>query len=242
MRSLHKEARCDHTPFWQAPGSRFARMVGLPAMGVVLYLHGFGSSSESVKGQYLASRLRQAGHEVLLPDLDAGDFAGTTLSKQLRLVANLVRERRPDLVIGSSLGAYLGALHAARHPETVPALVLLAPAFNFAEQLAEQLGDMARVWRRDGPMAFRHYRTQGYAYLPYEFLEDAAEFEAFPDVAVPTKVLHPIRDALFSAHLTEIFATEHGNVQVEWLDADHGMTEVQEEIWSSIEALLRSTA
>lgn len=97
------------------------------------------------------------------------------------------------------------------------------------------------MWRRDGSVAFRNHRTQGYAHLPYEFLENAFGFEAFPDVTVPTLVLHPIRDPLFPARLTEAFAAGRRNVGVEWLDAGHGMTEDPEQVWSSVEALFRST-
>ena len=63
----------------------------------------------------------------------------------------------PISLIGSSMGGYLAALYAARHPEVARA-VLLAPAFGFARRWAERLGP-ARVeeWRRTGAMYVYHY-------------------------------------------------------------------------------------
>ena len=42
----------------------------------------------------------------------------------------------PLVLMGSSLGGYLAALYAARHPSSVDRLILLAPAFRFSRTLA----------------------------------------------------------------------------------------------------------
>ena len=200
----------------------------------ILYLHGFCSSSGSQKGVFLARRFRSLGIEVVLPDLDEGDFQNTTLSKQLALVRRLAGGMRPTLVIGSSLGGYLAALHAAREPHSVPALALMAPAFDFANRLEASLGPDMNQWQADGLRAFFHYREGREAPLSYGFFLDAQAYEPFPDVAVPTRVLHGRQDEVVGPALAAEFARDRPNVSVERLDTDHQMLDVTEEVWSSL--------
>ena len=208
-------------------------------MGGVLYLHGFCSSSKSAKGQFLASRCAEIGVEVASPDLDGGDFRNTTLTKQLTGVGQFARELQPTLLIGSSLGGYLAALHAAREPNTVRSLVLMAPAFDFARRLRNLIGEQVTQWRSEGSFAVYHYRYEREVPLAYGFLEDAMGFEAFPDVKVPTKVLHGLLDEVVSPQLSKQFANARPNVEIEWLDTDHSMLDVKDEIWGRVLACYR---
>ena len=120
----------------------------------ILYLHGFCSSAKTAKGAFLARRFAEIGVRLTVPELDGGDFRNTTLTRQLGLVARLTDELRPDMLIGSSLGGYLAALHAARAPERAPLLVLLAPAFDFTNRLAQSLGPATEEWRQNGQREF----------------------------------------------------------------------------------------
>ena len=203
-------------------------------MGGVLYLHGFCSSAKSTKGQFLIGCFSKIGVEVICPNLDQGDFENTTLTRQLALVRRLAQSHRPEMLMGSSLGGYLAALHAARDPATVPSLVLIAPAFDFANRLAKGLGGQMDQWKREGSLPFYHYRFQREMPLAYGFAEDASQYDPFPDVTVPTKVLHGTRDDVVAPGLATEFARGRPNVELEWFDADHGMVEVTEGIWSSV--------
>lgn len=207
----------------------------------VLYLHGFCSSSGSAKGVWLARRFRELGVQVELPDLDEGDFERSTLTSQLALVDRLVEELRPAIVIGSSLGGYLAALHASRHPEAVPAIVLLAPAFDFAKRLSTALGPEEERWRSNGVRAFYHYRARSDMNLAYSFLEDARTFEPFPEVGVPTKVLHGTNDESVAPELSVRFAKGKSNVSLEWYDTDHQMLDVIDKLWISIRDFYQKT-
>lgn len=210
-------------------------------MGGVLYLHGFCSSSKSAKGQFLASRFAEIGVEVTSPDLDEGDFRNTTLTKQLTRVGQFARELQPALLLGSSLGGYLAALHAAREPNTVKSLVLMAPAFDFARRFRNLIGEQVAQWRSEGSLALYHYRYERDVPLAYGFLEDAMGFEAIPDVKVPTKVLHGLRDEVVSPELSEQFAHGRPNVEIEWLETDHSMLDVKDEIWGRVVGCYRQS-
>ena len=200
----------------------------------VLYLHGFCSSSGSSKGVFLAGQFASLGVDVALPDLDGGDFRSTTLSKQLALVSGLAANLEPDLLVGSSLGGYLAALFAARQPGAVPAVALMAPAFDFAQRIEASVGPEMQRWRNEGSRSFFHYRDGREAPLDYGFVEDARRYEPFPDVTVPTRVLHGRNDEVVDPALTIEFAKDRPNVTVEWLPTDHQMLDVTERIWSSL--------
>lgn len=210
-------------------------------MAGVLYLHGFCSSAGSRKGVFLADRFATVGVDVTLPDLDEGEFRTTTLTKQLALVRRLAGDLEPSLLIGSSLGGYLAALFAAREPDAVPAVAAMAPAFDFASRLGASLGPDLERWRRAGHRDFYHYRDQQDARLEYGFYEDALRYEAFPDVRTPMKVLHGLGDTVVDPTLSTRFAKGRPNVDLEWIETDHGMLAATSRIWASMLAAYRGT-
>jgi len=232
VRARHKGMDSLQAPFWQArriPCENSALRV--PG---ILYLHGFCSSAKTAKGVFLTQRFAEIGVPVTVPELDDGDFRNTTLTQQLRLVARLTNELQPDLLIGSSLGGYLAALHAARAPSSVPLLVLLAPAFDFANRLGLALGAAKQAWQRIGRHEFFHYRSGRNEALAWSFLEDARRYEPFPDVLSATRILHGRHDESVPAALSERFARARPNVDLELLDTDHQMLDQTAVIWSRV--------
>src|SRR5664279_4733320 len=145
-------------------------------MNRILYLHGFASSTASSKARFFAERLRAAGALVEIPDLAAGDFEHLTISGQLRVIEQAAAGE-PVALMGSSMGGYLAALYAARHPQ-VSRLVLLAPAFCFARRWAERLGPAAvSSWRETGTLEVFHYGENRPGPLAYSLLDDASQYE-----------------------------------------------------------------
>ena len=140
----------------------------------IVYLHGFASGTQSKKGRYLHGKFSGVGAEVFQPELVEGDFRDTTVSAQLEAVDQAVREHEPCLLVGSSLGGYLAALYAFRRPDLVPALVLLAPAFDFVRRWANRLGkEQMEAWKLSGEMPVYHYGRDEPASIGYGFFEEA---------------------------------------------------------------------
>ncbi len=108
-------------------------------MSRIIYLHGFASGPSSKKARFFSQQFAQLGMGLEIPDLAQGDFARLTISGQLGVIERVSRGE-PVSLIGSSMGGYLAALYAARHPE-VEKLVLLAPAFSFLTRWPETLGE-----------------------------------------------------------------------------------------------------
>src|SRR5260370_10528918 len=122
----------------------------------VIYLHGFASGPLSSKAQFFRRRLAEHGVTMQIPDLNEGDFEGLTISRQL-LAVDRIAEGEDVGLMGSSMGGYLAALYAARHPE-VTKLVLMAPAFGFARRWPVRLGEVtAAEWKRTGWLPVYHY-------------------------------------------------------------------------------------
>jgi len=193
----------------------------------VLYLHGFASGPSSSKARYFRDRLRAAGIEVDIPELAAGDFEHLTLTGQLRVIERSAEAGVVSLV-GSSMGGYLAALYAARHPE-VARVVLMAPAFDFARRWAEYLGpEKVAEWRRTGALEVFHYAENRNCKLAYTLLEDAARYEPFPDFHQPALIFHGVHDDVVPAAYSRQFAATHANARLEVLDSGHELLNVLE--------------
>jgi hypothetical protein len=196
----------------------------------VVYLHGFASSPESRKAHFFGEQIRELGFEVKVPDLAEGDFERLTISAQLRVI-----ERASDLksiiLIGSSLGGYLAALYAVRHPE-VERLVLLAPAFDFHRLWMAQLGpQQVATWRETGAIRVFHYAAGRELPLGHQFLEDASQFEPFPDFRQPALIFHGNHDPVVPVIYSSKFVEAHANARLVRLESGHELTDVLDAIW-----------
>ncbi len=161
-------------------------------MAPIVYLHGFASSPASSKARHFEERLRAGGACVTVPDLADGDFAHLTISGQLAILERAAGAG-PVHLVGSSMGGYLAALFAARHAN-VGRLVLLAPAFRFHQRWLERLGatEMER-WRREDALEVFHYGEGRNRTLRYRLMEDAEQYEAFPDFLQPADLSRKAR-------------------------------------------------
>ncbi|WP_370263362.1 YqiA/YcfP family alpha/beta fold hydrolase [Limnobacter sp.] len=113
----------------------------LPAVpDLVVYLHGFRSSSRSVKAQKVIDDFTAAGvgHRLWVPDLPPSP------AKALALVEQVVQSRlasNPELglaFVGSSLGGYYATVLGECHPQA--RVLLLNPAVKPYDDLVDQLG------------------------------------------------------------------------------------------------------
>jgi uncharacterized protein len=191
----------------------------------ILYLHGFASGPRSTKGvafaEHFAPRVAIERLDLRIPSLEH-----LRLSRMIDHVQAVIGGPSDRAVlIGSSLGGLTAARVAERDPR-VSALILLAPAFRMIERWQRRLGDDAwRDWRESGWMAIEDYAERRAARVDFGFAEDASGVDAegggWPDVRVPTLILHGTGDATVDVELSREFAASRRWVRLIELDDGH---------------------
>jgi hypothetical protein len=138
------------------------------------------------------------------------------------------------------MGGYLAALYAARH-SNVQRIVLLAPAFGFAQRWTERLGPaQVAAWRRTGTIDVFHYADNRDRKLGYQLLDDAERFEAYPGFTQPALIFHGAHDDVVPVRYSQEFAANHPNATLEVLDAGHDMLNVLDYMSGKIVPFLAS--
>src|SRR5690606_11218871 len=163
-----------------------------------LYLHGFASGPASEKARFFSARLAERGVDLAVPDLNEGEggFFGLTVSRALRQVEEVLAQsgarERGAVVLGSSLGGYLGALAASRNPE-IQAVVMMAPAFDLPARWQHILGDeVISRWRSEGKLEVDHYAWKRKEAISFAFYRDSLGHPPYPKVECPGLILDAI--------------------------------------------------
>ena len=126
----------------------------------ILWLGGFKSDMGGTKARALDEWARRCGQAYLRFDYfghgaSSGAFADGTISRWLD-DALAVLDRLcegPQVLVGSSMGAWIALLAARARPETVKGLLLIAPAADFTESL---------IWARMSPEMRREIMENGF--------------------------------------------------------------------------------
>ena len=190
-----------------------------------VYLHGFASSPQSRKAQYFRERFAERGVTLEIPTLDEGSFERLTITGQLRVVESTVAGGAASL-IGSSMGGYLAALYASRHPE-VARLVLLAPAFGFMRRWPSSFGaERLEQWRRTGRLDIYHYGDKTQRSLGYQLIEDGYQYPDYPDFRQPALIFHGEADTEVPPQYSTQFVSGHANTELRLVTSDHGLLDV----------------
>ncbi|MFQ4138388.1 YqiA/YcfP family alpha/beta fold hydrolase [Nodosilinea sp. PGN35] len=208
-----------------------------------LYLHGFASSPRSAKAQSMKTRFAALGIPLIIPDLNQGDFAHLTLSRQIQQVSALVlAQSEPTVLIGSSLGGLTAAWVAQQITitERIEKLVLLAPAFDFLKQWLPRLGPEALdTWRTVGTLPVYHYTEQRQIPLHYGFITDAQGYrDEELRATIPTLILHGTQDETIAIEASRAYAATRPWVHLVELPGDHALTDVEAEIWQHTQEFL----
>lgn len=203
---------------------------------IVYYLHGFASSPQSAKAEYLRDRFAALQINLKAPDLNQDDFSHLTITRQISQVkGELLSEVLPVTLIGSSLGGLTAAWLGQQ--SQVQNLVLLAPAFGFLYHWLPQLGEeKLHLWQQSQYLMVYHYGEKRSLSLSYEFARDAAQYQDEQLVRpIPTLILHGRDDEVIPIQASRDFAAVRPWVQLIELDSDHSLVNVLPEIWQAIQ-------
>lgn len=202
-----------------------------------IYLHGFASSPASTKAKAFRTWAEGHGFTIDVLDLRLPSFEHllfSAMEARVRDAIDLVGGERVAL-IGSSLGGLTAARVAAADPR-VCSLFLMAPAFDIAARWESRIGkDTWERWKTSGYLEVDDYATRQKARVHWGFIDELARIDAargvFPDVRVPTHIVHGVQDDVVSIELSR--AWSKGKPFVELVEVDDG-----HELGASIPRLL----
>jgi predicted esterase YcpF (UPF0227 family) len=205
-----------------------------------LYLHGFASSPQSYKAQYMQRKFIELGLTLHVPDLNLNDFTTVTLSEQLAyLDRTYLNNQEQSIVIGSSLGGFLAVQLAARNP-SVQKLILFAPAFGFSQRIAQNLGtENISKWQELGIREFYHYGLKRNVNLQFQFFVDTQQYsEDNLTRSLPILIFHGIHDEVVPTVLSKEFANQRSQVILKLSDDDHALGKDLESTWQDIQSFV----
>jgi uncharacterized protein len=191
-----------------------------------LYMHGFGSGPGSRKGVALAEHFAGRGADMTLLDGRVPSFERWRLSAMIDVIRTAIGDAADRAVVfGSSLGG-LAAARAAEVDARISALVLLAPAFRIAERWPERIGEEAfRAWETSGWIEVDDHAAGRPARMHFDFIRDVREVDArsggWPDVRVPTLIVHGTRDDVVDPALSRTWASGKRHVRLIEVEDEH---------------------
>ena len=187
-----------------------------------IYLHGFASGPGSNKAKAFKKRFDELGISIHVPDLQQGDFENLTLTGQIELVQGIIDKKKDKKfgLIGSSMGGYLASL-IAQTRESVQALFLMAPGFNFLNRWRKKL-DISKT--PDELIPVFDYRYNKEVRLNTYLFQDAETWESLPlDRKIPTFIVHGLHDETIDIEESRNFVRKKSFCSLKELDSDHGL-------------------
>jgi pimeloyl-ACP methyl ester carboxylesterase len=186
----------------------------------ILYLHGFASGPQSKKGVEFEAHFAARGIAIERLNLRVPSFEHLRLSAMIDTVRAAIGDAGA-ILIGSSLGG-LTAARVAERDDRVRALILLAPAFQLVARWREQLGAEWDDWRARRVREVADYTTGAMSKIDFGFVEDVEAIDVgYPDVRVPTLILHGIDDDVVPIERSRTFAADKPWVRLVELPDGH---------------------
>src|SRR5215469_6439418 len=140
----------------------------------IVFLPGLRSDMQGIKAMALAAHCRSQDHSFLRFDYfghgaSSGDFRAGTIGRWLEDALAVIDRltEGPLLLVGSSMGGWIALLAALARPSRVRALIGIAPAADFTEDL---------IWDRLGAAERRELLERGEIAAPSAYEADPVPF------------------------------------------------------------------
>ncbi|XP_068244603.1 palmitoyl-protein thioesterase ABHD10, mitochondrial-like isoform X1 [Palaemon carinicauda] len=190
----------------------YKKILGKRSPGII-FIPGFMGTKYDIKPTALAKFCLQQGFSFVRYDATAlGESKGTIELKDARFShwlqdaeeVLLYLTEGPQLVIGSSMGAWIAACLARKHPKKFGKLLLMAPSINFSNYYLERMRSRApsvlvEILDKGGhyeyndpkygayPLSFRVFEEM----MPYEL--DLDQEGGYP-IKCPVRIIHGTQD------------------------------------------------
>ena len=171
----------------------------------LVFLPGFRSDMKGLKAQYLAEQCRKRSQSCLLLDYSGhgesgGKFEDGSIGEWTQDALTVIDHatQGPLIVVGSSMGGWIGLHICLKRPERVAGMIGIAAAPDFTRKIVENLSD---AYKTD-------LERQGFFAVPSEygddliitakFLEDGERqslLDTSPDLKIPVVLIQGKLDA-----------------------------------------------
>ena len=190
----------------------------------IVYLHGLLSNITSKKGRYLKAFARKKGLSYLCFDFSAhgqswGQPSDFMISRCLQDALDVLKKytSTPQIIVGSSMGGWIGLLLCKHVPQKVHAFIGLAPGPDFTKFIWNNLlSEQHKEALKGGVVLGPSEETKGYCFT-YQMFQDAEKhfildnpllyngpvrlLQGDKDVLVPYQTAFKIKDVLTSEDL-----------------------------------------
>ena len=207
----------------------------------LIFLHGFASTANGTKAQYLRPRLE------VLPDVrfHAFEFSPAPVDFTYMTVTGMINRLRQYIfdhalaevsLIGSSMGGLVGLNYAARFPG-VKRMLLLCPALTYIS--GDRVGMPMSAWQQQGEGDIFHYGFNKNVPLRVDFELDGRFYQTTPPPPAPITILHGTQDEVVPVSASRAYAQAYPDqVQLVEVEAGHDINAYLPQIWALTEQLL----
>jgi pimeloyl-ACP methyl ester carboxylesterase len=180
------------------PGLAYMYQTGFdPALPTVVFLHGFRSDMMGTKAEFLAQECEKRGQNYLRLDYSGhgqsdGEFRKGTIGLWLEDALDMIalRTKGRIIIVGSSMGGWIGLHAALQNQSRLAGFIGLAAAPDFTRWIREGLSPQQReTMSRQGFIEIENEYGPPYP-ITQNFLEDG-ETLCLLDSPIPLKV--PVR-------------------------------------------------
>jgi len=200
---------------------------GSKAVGV--FVHGYRSTRAGSKSKAFMANAIQQGYSWKTVDLRGhgesdGLFEEFTLKNALEDLLEVLDsvKQRKILLVGSSMGGWLSLLAAQRRSSQVKAIMLIAPAINFVQNLFGSLSEQELdTWAKSGSRNFTDLYSSSVYTLNHKIMDEHSSPALQPSnwpIHCPIKIIHGDQDEVVplarSRHFVDQYNFDNIELQV----------------------------
>jgi uncharacterized protein len=204
----------------------------------LIYLHGFASSANGRKAQYLRPLLSDRSyatfHAVEFSPTPS-DFEYLTITGMINRLRQYIldRELTDVCLIGSSMGGLVGLNYAHRFGG-VAHLLLLSPALTYHS--GERVDLSPDEWQANGVGELFHYGFNQPVRLRYDLEVDGRFYQTSPPLPAPITIIHGRQDEVVPIAASREYAQAYPDqVQLIEVAAGHDINGHLPLIWQTLQ-------
>jgi pimeloyl-ACP methyl ester carboxylesterase len=198
-----------------------------PRDWAVVYVHGFGSTRTGEKPTAVEAACARRNWTFASFDFRGHggstgsllELRGSALLEDMVAVRDYLRDRgiRRFCLVGSSMGGWAAGWFTLRHPDSVPACVLIAPAFDFVHSRWNVLSESEREqWKQTGRLRVRNQWVD--AEIGYALVEEMDQFPVerlAEELSRPLLIFHGLQDDVVPYQQSVVFAERANHPEIE---------------------------